>query len=118
MVPFSFAGETFVASPEGALHWPARNALLVDTEVVALMDDEAIELEKGAGVEKNLEALAGRLLAGLVLPLDSLLAATELGLAIAPAQLFQPVVHRHGVIVDGVVTKVNGFIDFHVDLPQ
>ena len=29
MVPFSFAGETFVASPEGALHWPARNALLV-----------------------------------------------------------------------------------------
>ena len=29
MVPFSFAGETFVASPEGALHWPAQNALLV-----------------------------------------------------------------------------------------
>jgi len=29
MVPFSFAGETFVASPEGALHWPARRALLV-----------------------------------------------------------------------------------------
>jgi DNA ligase-associated metallophosphoesterase len=29
MVPFSFAGETFVASPEGALHWPAQGALLV-----------------------------------------------------------------------------------------
>jgi DNA ligase-associated metallophosphoesterase len=29
MVPFSFAGETFVASPEGALHWPAHEALLV-----------------------------------------------------------------------------------------
>ncbi|GAA4748120.1 ligase-associated DNA damage response endonuclease PdeM [Sphingomonas daechungensis] len=29
MVPFSFAGETFVASPEGALFWPAREALLV-----------------------------------------------------------------------------------------
>jgi len=29
MVPFSFAGETFVASPDGALFWPARNALLV-----------------------------------------------------------------------------------------
>ena len=28
MVPFSFAGETFVASPEGALHWPAQKALL------------------------------------------------------------------------------------------
>ena len=29
MVPFSFAGETFVASPGGALHWPAQGALLV-----------------------------------------------------------------------------------------
>jgi DNA ligase-associated metallophosphoesterase len=29
MVPFSFAGETFVASSEGALHWPAQDALLV-----------------------------------------------------------------------------------------
>ena len=29
MVPFSFAGETFVASVEGALFWPAQNALLV-----------------------------------------------------------------------------------------
>jgi uncharacterized protein len=29
MVPFSFAGETFIASPDGALFWPARNALLV-----------------------------------------------------------------------------------------
>src|SRR6187549_1935391 len=29
MVPFSFAGETFVASAEGALFWPAQEALLV-----------------------------------------------------------------------------------------
>jgi DNA ligase-associated metallophosphoesterase len=29
MVPLSFAGETFLASPEGALFWPAQNALLV-----------------------------------------------------------------------------------------
>jgi DNA ligase-associated metallophosphoesterase len=29
MVPFSFAGESFVATPEGALHWPAQEALLV-----------------------------------------------------------------------------------------
>ena len=29
MVPFSFAGETFVASADGALHWPAQKALLV-----------------------------------------------------------------------------------------
>ena len=29
MVPFSFAGETFEATPSGALYWPARDALLV-----------------------------------------------------------------------------------------
>jgi DNA ligase-associated metallophosphoesterase len=29
MVPFSFAGETFEATPSGALSWPAREALLV-----------------------------------------------------------------------------------------
>jgi uncharacterized protein len=29
MVPFSFAGETFFATADGALHWPARQALLV-----------------------------------------------------------------------------------------
>jgi DNA ligase-associated metallophosphoesterase len=29
MVPFSFAGETFEATPDGALFWPAQNALLV-----------------------------------------------------------------------------------------
>jgi uncharacterized protein len=29
MVPFSFAGETFLASPDGALFWPARSTLLV-----------------------------------------------------------------------------------------
>ena len=29
MVPFSFAGETFQATPDGALYWPAQQALLV-----------------------------------------------------------------------------------------
>jgi DNA ligase-associated metallophosphoesterase len=29
MVPFSFAGESFVAGAEGALYWPAQQALLV-----------------------------------------------------------------------------------------
>jgi DNA ligase-associated metallophosphoesterase len=29
MVPFSFAGETFVASADGALFWPTQDALLV-----------------------------------------------------------------------------------------
>lgn len=29
MVPFSFAGETFIASPGGGLYWPANGSLLV-----------------------------------------------------------------------------------------
>src|SRR4051812_10126926 len=29
MVPLSFAGETFLATPSGALYWPGRRALLV-----------------------------------------------------------------------------------------
>ena len=29
MVPFSFADQSFLASPDGALHWPAQKALLV-----------------------------------------------------------------------------------------
>lgn len=29
MVPFSFGGETFAATPSGALHWPSQQALLV-----------------------------------------------------------------------------------------
>jgi DNA ligase-associated metallophosphoesterase len=29
MVPLSFAGQDFFATPEGALHWPAQQALLV-----------------------------------------------------------------------------------------
>ncbi len=29
MVPFSFAGETFIAGAEGALYWPGQRALLV-----------------------------------------------------------------------------------------
>ena len=29
MVPFSFAGETFEATPDGALYWPVHKALLV-----------------------------------------------------------------------------------------
>ena len=29
MVPFSFAGHEFLASPDGALHWPGEHALLV-----------------------------------------------------------------------------------------
>ena len=96
----------------------ARKPLILDSEVVALMQDEAIDLEERAGVDQDFEPLARRLLPGLVLTLDPLFAAAELRLAIAPAQLLQPIVHRHGVIVDGVVTKVNEFIDFQVDLPR
>jgi hypothetical protein len=81
------------------------------------VDDEAVDLQEGAGVEQELETLARGLLPRLVLSSNSLFAAAELGLAVATAELLQTLVHRHGVTVDGVVTKVNGFIDFHADLP-
>jgi len=43
MVPFSFAGETFVASTDGALHWPAQKALLVAD----------LHFEKGSSYARN-----------------------------------------------------------------
>ena len=51
-----------------------------------------VELDEGAGIEQELEALARRLLARLVLPADPLLAAAELRLGVAAAQLFESVV--------------------------
>jgi hypothetical protein len=49
-----------------------------------LMHDEAIHLEKGAGIEQEIQALARRLLARLVLAADALLAPAELRSAVAP----------------------------------
>src|SRR5438093_1228348 len=74
----------------------ARDALLGHAEVVGLVDDEAVELEEGAGIEQELEPLAGGLLAGLVLAPDALLAPAELGGAVAAPQLLETLVRRHG----------------------
>ena len=55
----------------------------------ALVHDELVELGERAGVEEELEPLARRLLARLVLAANALLAAAQLGLGVAAAQLFE-----------------------------
>ena len=46
------------------------------------MRDELVDLLEGAGIEQQVDALARRQLAGLVLPAEALLAAAELGAAL------------------------------------
>ena len=49
--------------------------LLLHAEVAAAVGDEGVDLDEGAGVEQQLDALAGGELAVLVLALDALRAA-------------------------------------------
>ena len=84
-------------------HAVAGDALLGHVEVVALVDHELVDLEERTRVEEELEPLAGGLLPGLVLAPTALLAATELGLSVAPTQLVEPVFERH---------QAPSFIDF------
>jgi hypothetical protein len=48
-----------------------------------------------------------------VLAANAFLAAAELGLRVAPPELLETVLDRHGLTVVAGGTKVNGFIDFH-----
>ncbi len=74
----------------------AGDPLLGHAEVVGLVDDEAVELQEGGGIEQELQPLARRLLAGLVLAADPLLAPAELGVAVAAPQLLEALVGGHG----------------------
>src|SRR5439155_18165573 len=90
----------------------AEHLLLFHAEVVALMDHELVDLEEGAGVEQQLDPLAGRLLAGLVLAPDALLAAAKLRLGMTAMELGKTVLGRHGSTVVVRALKVNGVIEF------
>ena len=64
--------------------WPATTPspgieLLVHAEVAAAVGDELVELLERAGIEQQLDPLARGQLAGVVLALEALLAAAELG---------------------------------------
>ena len=77
-----------------------------------------VDLDEGAGIEQQLEPLARRLLAGLVLAANPLLAAAELGLGVASTQLLETIRSGHGLDCsrESASSKVNGFIDFRRDL--
>ncbi len=60
---------------------------LVHAEVAAAVGDEGVDLDERAGVEEQLDALAGGELARRVLLVDALLAAAQLGRGKAALQL-------------------------------
>ena len=96
--------------PARSGHHPVAEHLLVfHVEVAALVDHELVDLEERTRVEEELEPLAGGLLPGLVLAPTALLAATELGLSVAPTQLVEPVFERH---------QAPSFIDFRPIIHQ
>src|SRR6266850_1998453 len=70
----------------------SRDELLVHAEVVAAVDDEAVELLEGARIEEPLYALAGGKLPLGLLALEALGPPARLGLAIPAPQLLKPVV--------------------------
>ena len=67
----------------------AGHDLLLHAEIAAAVRDELVDLLERAGVEEQLDALAGRQLAAVVLALDALLAAAELGAVLQPVQDLQ-----------------------------
>ena len=79
-----------VDPPGAGHHAVARHPLLVHAEVAARVDDEPVELLEGPLVEQRRDALAGGLLAGLVLAGDPLGPAAELGRRAEPGQLGEP----------------------------
>ena len=76
-------------------HAVAENLPLLHTEVGAAMGLELVDLDERAGVEQGMDTLASRQLAGLVLLLDPLLAAAELGLVAAARELLQILLDAH-----------------------
>ena len=63
-------------------HAVAGHDLLLHAEVAAAMGDELVDLLEGAGVEQQIDALARRQLAGVVLAAQAVLSAAELGPAL------------------------------------
>ena len=81
-----------LAAVDGAVagdHAVAEDLLLLHAEVGAAVGDEAVELDEGARVEQQVDALARGELAGLVLLVDALLAAGGEGALVELVQLAQ-----------------------------
>ena len=65
----------------------AGDDLLVHAEVAAAVGDELVDLFERAGIEQQVDALARGQLAGVVLLLQPLLAAAELGAALEVVEI-------------------------------
>ena len=75
----------------------AGDALLVHPEVVAAVGPQLVDLDEGAAVEQQLDALARHQQAALVALGDLVGAAADLGFTVAAVQLFQNVGTCHFV---------------------
>ena len=78
-------------------HRVTEKFLLVQIEVGAVMGTQAIELDKTAAVEKDVETLAREELSLFMLPAGALLPAAGFSALVELAQLFQVVTGGHGI---------------------
>ena len=82
-------------APRARDHAVAEDLLLGHPEVVALVNDELVELGEAALVEQQLDPLPRRLLAGRVLSLDPLRPTAELRGLVASAELLEAIAQVH-----------------------
>ena len=68
--------------------------LLVHAEVAATVPDQLVQLFERAFIQQQIDPLASRQLAFLMLPLHALLAAAQISIGV-PAAHFGPRVERH-----------------------
>ncbi len=73
----------------------AIELLRLKTEIGRAVDNKAVQLNEGALVQEELEALARRELSFLVLSLEARLAAALFGLRAAAPQKVELLSHRH-----------------------
>ena len=86
---------TSITDPDLILTPHLLDSLSVHPELVALVGDEPVHLGEGALVQERLEALAGGLLAGLVLTLDALAPAGQIGGLVPAAKLREALIEGH-----------------------
>ena len=76
-------------------HAIAIELLRFEPEIGRAMDDEAVQFDERAFVQKKLESLPGRQLSLLVLRLETRLTTTQLGLGAPALQEVELLTHRH-----------------------
>src|SRR5690606_19286003 len=84
-------------------HYPVAQILLVlDAEIGGPVDDEAVQLDQRALVERHSEALAGSELAACVLLFDAVIPSALLCIPAKLLELLQSPSHRHAFTPRGL----------------